>query len=577
MNAFTRHKIVHDDRQEILFLYLDEGFSEFSDELGKEGKKTSLLQEVRNYIHDNVPSFKGKKVKILSGSFLVTTLLLSNGMFHQQQAHAEETSINVQTHVVKSGETLWSISQKYGLSIDTLKRTNQLTTDLLIPGQTLTIPSSSPITTTTNYTVVAGDSLSSIAKRFGTTIERIKKENGLTTDTIRIGQVLKIPSTTESPTVMNGTYVVQPGDSLSVIAKKFNTTVERIKADNRLTSDTIRIGQVLSINQTNVSIPNETNIPVQQQNPESYTVVPGDSLSVIAKRFGLTVEQLKARNGLTSDIIQVGQVLNLKDTSNVQTYVVQPGDTLSQIAAKYGTTVNEIMSINHLTSDRLNVGQTLKINTNVQIDKEGEATPSIQENRITYITHTVRSGDNIWDLSVKYGIPQSELLKVNGLTTSSMLSIGQTLKVPVHHIAVKDTVSPNHGELLDWWSEAQYVFPIGKTAKIIDMQTGKSFNVKRTIGANHADSETLTLEDTNIAKSIWGGFSWNTRAVLVEVDGRKIAASMSFYPHEQDYIANNGINGHFDIHFLNSTRHKDGAIDLNHQAKIKIAAGVANT
>ena len=118
------------------------------------------------------------------------------------------------------------------------------------------------------------------------------------------------------------------------------------------------------------------------------------------------------------------------------------------------------------------------------------------------------------------------------------------------------------------------MFPIGKIATVTDIQTGKTFKVKRTIGANHADSETLSTKDTSIAKSIWGGFSWSTRAVIVEVDGRKIAASMSFYPHDVEYIKNNGITGHFDIHFKDSTRHKDGAIDPHHQAKIKSAAGI---
>ncbi|WHZ01062.1 hypothetical protein QNH48_18760 [Neobacillus sp. YX16] len=83
------------------------------------------------------------------------------------------------------------------------------------------------------------------------------------------------------------------------------------------------------------------------------------------------------------------------------------------------------------------------------------------------------------------------------------------------------------------------------------------------------DSETVTMNDSNIAKSIWGGFSWTPRAVILESDGRKIAASMSFMPHEREYIANNGITGHFDVYFGDSTRHVDGKADAKHQARLK--------
>ncbi|MGM0876624.1 MAG: hypothetical protein ACQEWV_18150 [Bacillota bacterium] len=79
----------------------------------------------------------------------------------------------------------------------------------------------------------------------------------------------------------------------------------------------------------------------------------------------------------------------------------------------------------------------------------------------------------------------------------------------------------------------------------------KIFYIKRTIGANHADSETLTVNDSTIAKSIWGGYSWAPRAVILDIDGRKIASSMSFMPHEREYIKNNGIVGHFDVYFGN--------------------------
>lgn len=150
-------------------------------------------------------------------------------------------------------------------------------------------------------------------------------------------------------------------------------------------------------------------------------------------------------------------------------------------------------------------------------------------------------------------------------------------------------------ETLDWWKEARHIFKVNSIAKVTDVYTNKSFNVKRTMGTNHADTEALTLDDTKIIKSIWGGFSWERRPVIVEVNGKKLAASMSAMPHagidsapafkvvnnrsldygrgeNLDVIKNNGMDGHFDIHFLNSTRHKDGKKDPEHQTAIKSAS-----
>jgi hypothetical protein len=157
--------------------------------------------------------------------------------------------------------------------------------------------------------------------------------------------------------------------------------------------------------------------------------------------------------------------------------------------------------------------------------------------------------------------------------------------------------STSKPELLDWWKDAQYVFPRGASAVIQDYYTGKTFKIVRTMGTNHADCEAASKADTDIIKSIWGGFSWARRPVIVIINGRRLAASMSAMPHagidalpayqtvdnrsdeygtgeNLDVIKGNGMDGHFDIHFLNSTRHKDNQIDPQHQAMIKIAAGL---
>jgi hypothetical protein len=150
-------------------------------------------------------------------------------------------------------------------------------------------------------------------------------------------------------------------------------------------------------------------------------------------------------------------------------------------------------------------------------------------------------------------------------------------------------------ELLDWWKSGNSAFPTGSAVTVKDVYSGKTFKIKRTMGSNHADCEALTLQDTKTIKAIWGGFNWDARPIHIYIDGRVLAASMTSKPHagvdsapafatvrnrsdgygtgqNLDVIKNNGMDGHFDVHFLNSTRHKDGNEDSRHQSAIKVAA-----
>lgn len=348
-------------------------------------------------------------------------------------------------------------------------------------------------------------------------------------------------------------YTVASGDTLWVIANKYGISVNDIKSLNNLTSDTIYLNQVLKI-------------PTKAVSDVIYAVKSGDSLWKIANTYNTTIDNIKKLNNLSSDNIYVGQKLVIsKGTTNTSTYTVKSGDTLWEISKRFSMSVNDLKSINNLSSDNIYIGQVLKITGTT----EAPSKPTI-----TYITHTVKSGENGWSISLDYGIPMQELLNANGFSSNTVLSIGQNIKIPVHNIPVKPTMGSQYGEYLDWWTEAQYVFPTNKVVKVTDFKTGQSFMIKRTTGANHADCEPLTSSDTAIAKNIWGGYSWTTRPVIIEVDGRKIAASMSFMPHSVQYITNNNFDGHFDIHFLNSTRHKDGQIDNYHQNNIKVSAGI---
>ncbi len=106
------------------------------------------------------------------------------------------------------------------------------------------VPSPGPETGISSYVVRPGDSLWLIAQRFHTTVDAIKRLNGLTSDLLNIGQTLKIPASQEAPYIV---YKVRPGDTLWLLSKRYNTTVNAIKNLNGLTSDMLSIGQTLKI------------------------------------------------------------------------------------------------------------------------------------------------------------------------------------------------------------------------------------------------------------------------------------------------------------------------------------------
>ena len=200
---------------------------------------------------------------------------------------------NSNYYTVKSGDSLWSISKKYGLTVDELKQANNLTSNLISVGQNLLIPKKEAETSTNEYIVKKGDTLYAIANKYSTTVDNLKSINNLTTDSLSIGQVLKVPSSA----LNDNTYVVKSGDTLYAIANKYGTTVDAIKSLNNLSSDILSINQVLKIPN------NETYI--------TYTVKKGDTLYSIAKEFNTTVSAITNLNNLSTTLLSIGQKLLL--------------------------------------------------------------------------------------------------------------------------------------------------------------------------------------------------------------------------------------------------------------------------
>lgn len=123
------------------------------------------------------------------------------------------------------------------------------------------------------------------------------------------------------------------------------------------------------------------------------------------------------------------------------------------------------------------------------------------------------------------------------------------------------------------WQEVDYLLPKYSKFTVLDVETGKKFNVQRRAGSNHADVQPLTAKDTKIMKKIYGGkWSWRRRAIIVIHKEQWIAASMHGMPHGAGALKNN-FPGHFCIHFYGSTTHRTNNMDLSHMLMILKAAG----
>ena len=153
------------------------------------------------------------------------------------------TPVSDDIYVVKKGDTLWGIAKKYNISINDLKELNNLSTNVLKIGQTLKVKTnikSEESQTINTYTVQKGDNLYSIANKYNTSVDKLKELNNLSTNIIQIGQVLKIPSQYKE-------YIVKKGDTLWKLAQENNTTVSMLNQINNLNSTTLQIGQKLLI------------------------------------------------------------------------------------------------------------------------------------------------------------------------------------------------------------------------------------------------------------------------------------------------------------------------------------------
>jgi membrane-bound lytic murein transglycosylase D len=256
------------------------------------------------------------------------------------------------------------------------------------------------------YRVKRGDNLSTIAQKYDVAVDDLKKWNNIRGNKVAYGKNLKIngveadqKSTAVAKveidkkgiqkdslaTPTNSIYVVQKGDNLSNIAKRFNVTIAELQDWNKLTTKSIPLGASLQVVKN--PIHNEVIAKPIERKDIAYSVQKGDNLGSIAKKFGASVEELKQWNNLTSNAIAIGNSLIVAkneiviDTNKVaiasfkkkdqypstagkeSEYYVKKGDSLYSISKKYpGVTISDLKKWNNIKGEELKPGMKLKIN-----------------------------------------------------------------------------------------------------------------------------------------------------------------------------------------------------------------------
>lgn len=272
---------------------------------------------------------------------------------------------NIESHIVQSGEMMQVISQRYAIKLSRLLSMNKMKEgDEPIAGEVIYLRSKRKDTPQLREAVAPKDSL------MDNTVYADAQKNIETSQP----QLPHNPYDMEAHGIkeqMAFIHIVQAGETLFAIAKRYNIQLEGVKELNKLKSDAIQVGMHLIIN------PNQPSININEESviPGYHTVLQGETLYSIARLYRTTVEMLKTLNELQSDTIKIGEELVIipkfeekpaeqkvtDDAEGPVYYEVREGETLYAISRKFQTEIAELRKLNNMIDNTIHVGQKLRV------------------------------------------------------------------------------------------------------------------------------------------------------------------------------------------------------------------------
>ena len=321
--------------------------------------------------------------------------------------------IPAEYHRVKRGETLSSIAQKYGMSIAELKEKNR------IKGSKLSLKQQLKVKDEENLMVIEPAKV--LAENTKSELQAAKKQQ-----------------TAENASPV---HTVKSGETLFSIAKANNTTVAELKKLNDLSNGKIRLGQELKLSQAEVA-PTTIAANKVEATPVSYKVQKGETLSSISKKYNITEEELKASNNLKSNTLRSGQSLQIAQVATPASavpsnkveleaksvsYKVKKGETLSSISKKYHITEDELKAMNNLKSSTIRFGQELKVNQPLEVASVNNGSKNTKADPVV-ATYKVKKGETLSDIAEKNNVSVADIKSLNNLHSSSIRP-GQQLQL----------------------------------------------------------------------------------------------------------------------------------------------------
>ncbi len=318
------------------------------------------------------------------------------------------------------------------------------------------------------YEPKSGETLETVAKRFGVKVAALAELNELEPGASLDGLALTVPTVTRLASYRyygggraggllepgTGRYRIARGDTLGGIAQRFGTSVAQLRTWNSLAGTRIRAGRYLIVRPEGVGASASAQTSSGAAPSGRYRVRSGDTLGKIAGRYGVSVTQLKSWNGLRGSMIRVGQTLKVPGRGSPATlagaasasiparpqpaagpgqYRIRSGDSLSAIAQRFGVSVSDLRRWNNMRGSRITAGKYLTVRPPSSRSAAVAAAPVAPKpasksppRRGEGTVYTVRAGDTLGHIAEKLGVSAGDLRAWNGIS-GSRIDVGQKL------------------------------------------------------------------------------------------------------------------------------------------------------